>query len=86
MGVKLTDIVVRKQIGFEDLANKTIAVDFSNSAYQFLSSIRQPDGTPLMDSKGRITSHLMGTWTRFSNLIQQGIKLVIVFDSPTYLL
>ena len=80
MGVKLGDIVVRKQISFEDLFNKTIAVDFSNSAYQFLSSIRQSDGTPLMDKKGRITSHLMGIWTRFSNLIQQNIKLVIVFD------
>ena len=80
MGVKLGDIVIRKQISFEDLYNKIIAVDFSNSAYQFLSSIRQPDGTPLMDLKGRTTSHLMGIWARFSNLIQQNIKLVIVFD------
>lgn len=80
MGVKLGDIVSKKQLAFGDLANKAVAVDYSNSAYQFLSSIRQPDGTPLMDAKGRITSHLVGTWTRFSNLIQQQIKLVIVFD------
>lgn len=80
MGVKLGDIVIRRQISFEDLSNKIIAIDFSNSAYQFLSSIRQQDGTPLMDSKGRITSVYMGVWTRFSNLIQQNIKSVIVFD------
>ena len=80
MGVKLGDIVIRKQLSFDELSNKSIAIDFSNSAYQFLSSIRQPDGTPLMDLKGRITSHLMGAWTRFSNLVQQGIKLAIVFD------
>lgn len=80
MGVKLGDIVVRKEISFEDLYNRIIAVDFSNSAYQFLSSIRQADGTPLMDLKGRVTSHLMGVWTRFSNLVQQNIKLIIIFD------
>lgn len=80
MGVKFGDIVTKKQLSFEDLMNKAVAVDFSNSAYQFLASIRQPDGTPLLDSQGRITSHLMGTWNRFSNLVQQGIRLVIVFD------
>ncbi len=80
MGVKLTDIVPRKQITFESLVGKIIVIDFSNSAFQFLSSIRQPDGTPLMDSKGQITSHLMGIWSRFSNLMQQNIKLVVVLD------
>ena len=80
MGVKLSDLVQRKQITFENLIGKKIAVDFSNSAYQFLSSIRQPDGTPLMYSQGRITSHLMGIWNRFSNLMSKGIKLAIVLD------
>lgn len=80
MGVKLNEIVVKKPVSFEELVNKTVAVDFSNSAYQFLSSVRQQDGTPLMDSEGRVTSHLMGAWMRFSNLIQQNIKMVIVFD------
>ena len=80
MGVKLTSILEKKPITFDELTGKTIAVDFSNSAYQFLSSIRQPDGTLLMDSKGNVTSHLMGIWTRFSNLISKNIKLVIVLD------
>lgn len=80
MGVKLGDIVTRKQLTFGELAHKTVAIDFSNCAYQFLSSIRQQDGTPLLDAKGRVTSYLMGIWTRFSNLLQQNIKLVVVFD------
>ena len=80
MGVKLSSLVEKKEFSFEQLSGKKIAVDFSNSAYQFLSSIRQRDGTPLMDNEGNVTSHLMGTWNRFSNLMQQNIKLAIVFD------
>jgi len=80
MGVKLADLVQKKEVTFDQLAGKKIAIDFSNAAYQFLSSIRQRDGTPLMDAEGKVTSHLMGTWNRFSNLMQQGMKLVIVLD------
>lgn len=86
MGVKLGKLLEKKEISFESLKGKTLAVDFSNYAYQFLSSIRQPDGTLLMDSNKNITSHLMGIWTRFSNLINKGIKLVIVFDGEMPLL
>lgn len=86
MGVNLREILPRKEITFEFLAGKKIAIDFSNSAYQFLSSIRQPDGTPLMDAKGRITSHLMGIWTRFTNLMQRSIQLAIVLDGKPPLL
>ncbi|MDP3917369.1 MAG: flap endonuclease-1 [Nanoarchaeota archaeon] len=80
MGVKISDIVKKKKISFEDLKNKKIAVDFSNAAYQFLSSIRQRDGTPLMDSNGNITSHLLGILSRSTNLLSQGIKIAYVLD------
>ncbi len=86
MGVNLRDIIPRKEIKFEALEGKKIAIDFSNSAYQFLSSIRQPDGTPLMDSKGRTTSHLMGIWTRFTNLMQRNIQLAIILDGKAPIL
>jgi flap endonuclease-1 len=82
MGVKLSDIIQKKRISFEDLENKKIAVDFSNAAYQFLSSIRQRDGTPLMDSKGNITSHLQGILSRSLNLLSQKIKICYVLDGP----
>jgi len=80
MGLNIREIVPRKEIGFADLKGKTLAVDASNVIYQFLSSIRQPDGTPLMDSKGNVTSHLSGLFYRNINLLLEGIKLVYVFD------
>lgn len=80
MGIKLTDVIVKKEIEFDDLKGKKIAVDFSNAVYQFLSSIRQRDGTPLMDSHGNITSHLVGLFSRTTNLMNRGVKLCYVFD------
>lgn len=80
MGVALGDIVVSKEIDIDELKEKVIAVDAYNIIYQFLASIRQRDGTPLMDSHERITSHLSGLLYRNSNLLQSGLKLVYVFD------
>ena len=80
MGLQIGDIVPRKQVEFSELKGKTIAVDAFNAIYQFLSSIRQPDGTPLMDSKKRVTSHLSGLFYRNIALLAEGIKLIYVFD------
>ncbi len=80
MGLQIGGIVPRKEIGFADLKGKVIAVDAFNAIYQFLSSIRQPDGTPLMDSKGRVTSHLSGLFYRNIALLAEGMKLIYVFD------
>ncbi len=86
MGLQIGDIVSRKEIKFEDLRGKVIAVDAFNAIYQFLSSIRQPDGTPLMDNQGRVTSHLSGLFYRNLALISEGIKLVYVFDGEYHIL
>ena len=80
MGVNLKDIVPHERIDFSDLKGKIIAVDALNSLYQFLASIRQPDGTPLMDSKKRVTSHLSGLLYRTVRLVSLGIKPIYVFD------
>ena len=80
MGVKLPGILPTSTISWEDLKGKKVGVDFSNVCYQFLSSIRQPDGTPLLDSKGRITSHLQGILSRTANLMQKEISLCYIFD------
>ena len=80
MGVALTELLVKKDITLEELRGKTLAVDSSMWLYQFLSSIRQRDGQLLMDSKGNVTSHLSGLLSRITNLLQQDIKLVFVFD------
>ena len=80
MGLQISEIIPKKEIELESLKGKTLAVDAFNVIYQFLSSIRQPDGTPLQDSKGRVTSHLSGLFYRNINLLQEGIKLIYVFD------
>ena len=58
MGVQISEIIPRKEISLGDLKGKTVAIDAYNALYQFLTTIRQLDGTPLMDSSGNITSHL----------------------------
>lgn len=83
MGLQIGNVVPRKGIEIEDLKGKTLAVDAFNTIYQFLSTIRQPDGTPLMDKKKRITSHLSGLFYRNINLLKNGMKLVYVFDGQT---
>ncbi|MBR9704930.1 flap endonuclease-1 [Candidatus Pacearchaeota archaeon] len=80
MGLQISEIIGKKEIQFRDLKGKTLAVDAFNAIYQFLTTIRQPDGTPLKDSSGNITSHLSGLFYRNINLLNEGIKLVYVFD------
>jgi len=80
MGVNITEILPMKEISFRDLSGKVIVVDASLFLYQFLTSIRQPDGTPLTDSDGNITSHLTGLFSRTVRLMNYGMKLAYVFD------
>src|SRR3990172_205559 len=80
LGVDLADIVLEEPVKLEDLSNRTLAVDAYNALYQFLAIIRQPDGTPLKDHQGRVTSHLSGLLYRTANLVEKRIRLVFVFD------
>ncbi len=80
MGVNLRGIVSKKEVKLEDFKGKIVAIDAYNALYQFLSIIRQPDGTPLKDNTGKVTSHLSGLLYRTSNLVELGIKPVYVFD------
>ena len=84
MGVDLKPLIVAKQISLHDLKGKVVAIDAYNAMHQFLSIIRQRDGTPLKDSKGRITSHLSGLLYRTANLVEEGIKPVYVFDGKPH--
>lgn len=80
MGVDLSDVVPKQGRRLEDFQGKVIAIDGQNALYQFLSSIRQPDGTPLKDKRGNVTSHLSGLLYRTANLVEAGIRPVYVFD------
>jgi len=80
MGVNLGDLVPKTPISLKNLNGKKVAIDAYNALYQFLAIIRQPDGTPLRDRKGMITSHLSGLFYRTCNLMEMGIKVIYVFD------
>lgn len=84
MGVDLKPLVKARVISLHDLKGKIIAIDAYNAIHQFLSIIRQRDGTPLKDSEGRITSHLAGLLYRTANLVEQSIKPVYVFDGKPH--
>lgn len=70
----------KTKVDLKSLSGKSIAIDAYNALYQFLAIIRQPDGTPLKDNTGRITSHLSGLFYRTANLVEMDIKVVYVFD------
>jgi flap endonuclease-1 len=80
MGIKIKDIIEPKSIDISELSNKVLAIDSFNLLYQFLTTIRQPDGTPLQDKNGNVTSHLVGLFSRTTKLMQKKIKFVFVFD------
>ncbi|TGC08913.1 flap endonuclease-1 [Methanolobus halotolerans] len=80
MGTDIGDLLKKRPVELSGLSSKVIAIDAYNTLYQFLSIIRQRDGTPLKDSNGNITSHLSGILYRMASLMEAGIKPVFVFD------
>jgi flap endonuclease-1 len=81
VGVVLTPIITKDATTLAGLRGRTLAVDGNGELYQFLALIRLRDGTPLKDSKGRITSHLSGLFYRTTRLMSEyALKLVFVFD------
>ena len=80
MGVNLKDLLPKKEITFEGLKGKRMAIDAMNALYQFMAIIRQRDGELLHDSRGRVTSHLSGLFYRTINLLEYGICPIYVFD------
>jgi len=84
MGVQFGDIVDARKLSIDELQGRAVAFDGNNIMYQFLSIIRGRDGQPLKDRQGRITSHLSGLLYRNSNLMEQGVKIVYVFDGTPH--
>lgn len=83
MGVDISKIIRSQAISFKDLSGKVIAIDAFNSLYQFLSIIRLPDGNPLRNRDGEVTSHLSGLFYRCVNFLEAGIKPIYVFDGES---
>lgn len=80
MGLQFKDLVVKKEISLNDLAGKVLAVDAYNNLYQYLTTIRGPDGSVFTDKNGRVTSHLIGLFSRTTALLEKGLRLAFVFD------
>ncbi len=80
MGVALRDIIEPESLELKQLSGKVLAFDSFNLLYQFITTIRQPDGSLFTDSKGKPTSHLIGLFSRLTKFLEAGIKPVFVFD------
>ena len=80
MGVNLRQLIETETLSLKDLSGQKIGIDAFNWTYQFLSTIRLPDGSLLEDSSGRVTSHLNGLFFRTMNLLKEGIKPCYVWD------
>jgi flap endonuclease-1 len=80
VGVKIKDLLEIHNIVFGDLKGKLITIDAANALYQFLAIVQPATGTPLMDNKQRVTSHLSGLFYRTINLVEKDIQPIYVFD------
>ena len=80
MGVQFGDFIPKKIISFEDLKGKKVAIDGMNALYQFLTSIRLKDGSPLRNRKGEITSAYNGVFYKTIHLLENDITPIWVFD------
>ncbi|MBW9219993.1 flap structure-specific endonuclease, partial [Methanothermococcus sp. SCGC AD-155-N22] len=80
MGVQFGDLIPKREITLKDLKGKTLAIDGMNALYQFLSSIRLRDGSPLRNSKGEITSTYNGLFYKNIYMLEENITPVWVFD------
>ncbi|TGC08713.1 flap endonuclease-1 [Methanolobus halotolerans] len=80
MGTQIGALLTKKPITYEEISGKVIAIDAYNTIYQFLSAIRQSNGSPLTDPSGNPISHLTGLFSRTSRLRESNIRPVFIFD------
>ncbi len=80
MGTQIGDLLIKEEITLDSLKEKTLGVDGNNIVYQFLTTIRDLNGEYLINSQGRVTSHIIGLFYRTSKLLESGVNLVFCFD------
>lgn len=84
MGVKLQEIIIRKQGAFQDLAGKIIAVDAPNIIMGLFNFTRKnPDGTYaglILDRTQRPISHLYGLLYRINFFYSKNVFPLFCFD------
>ena len=84
MGVKLQNIMVRKQVDYQDLTGRIIAVDAPNIIMSLFNFARKnPDGSYaglILDRTQRPISHLYGLLYRISFFYSKNIFPIFCFD------
>lgn len=80
MGVDISSLLESSEVDLKTLKGRMLGIDAFNVIYQFLSNIREYDGSLLKDREGNITSHLSGLFYRNVNLLETGIIPVYIFD------
>jgi flap endonuclease-1 len=68
-----------KKINNTDFNKKFIAIDASIILYQVVIAIRN-SGADMINSKGEITSHILGLFNKTINLLKMNIIPIYVFD------
>jgi len=88
MGVQLGSLIkefgVGQIVSVEFFSGRIVAVDALPTLYEMLAMIRDKQGLYLVDSKGRVTSHLVGLFNRVCRMLAKGIKPIFVFDGPPH--
>ncbi len=84
MGVDISSLISPEQVDLKNFKGNMMGFDAYNILYQFLSNIREFDGSPLRDKQGNVTSHLSGLFYRNINIIEIGIIPVYVFDGKPH--
>ena len=74
-----------KKININEYYGKKIAIDISILIYQIVISIRNT-GADLTNSKGELTSHILGLFNKTINFLEKGIIPIYVFDGKPPLL
>ena len=85
LGIKIGDLLtdVRHSLKLRELKGQILGIDAYVMMYQFLARIRQDmSGEEFTDAEGQTTSHLIGMFYRTVALLEEGIKVVFVFDGP----
>ena len=68
-----------KKVNIKEYYGKKIAIDISIILYQIVIAIRN-SGADLTNSKGEITSHILGLFNKTINFLDKGIIPIYVFD------
>jgi flap endonuclease-1 len=69
-----------KEVAFDQMTNRMLAIDASMNLYQFIIAVRDSSGQGLQNEAGEVTSHINGFLARTIKLLEAGAKPVYVFD------